>query len=173
MYKVAALYVPPFYTTLGWYDWVNDILSRAFKHALEMCVNFCKVITKVLSLFSLIPWTLNKMPYFYDMFSNQSASRNCIWSSGPWNAGMLSRYGGAYTWTNRALVRNIWPYKTLGCSICAVQGLLDHHQGNGDIGYLPSSCRHRCTTVTVRQVWQLVRHCIGHRTWTRCSWLGH
>ena len=36
MYKVAALYVPPLYTTLGWYDWAN---AATFKHALEMCVN--------------------------------------------------------------------------------------------------------------------------------------
>ena len=49
--QLAALYVPPFYTTtLGWYDWANE---ATFKHALEICVN---LITEVLTLFSLIPW---------------------------------------------------------------------------------------------------------------------
>ena len=72
MYKVAALYVPPFYTSLGRYDCVNE---ATFKHALEISVNLCKVITEVLTLFSLIPL----------------------------------KYGGAYTLTNRALARNIWP----------------------------------------------------------------
>ena len=61
---------------------------------------------------------------------------------------------------------------TLGCS-SAVQGLLDHHKGNTHVSCLPSFCRPRCTTITVRQVWQLVRHCLGRRTWTMCSWLGH
>ena len=28
--------------------------------------------------------------------------------------------------------------ETLGCSRCAVQGLLDHHKGNADVSYLPS-----------------------------------
>ena len=45
--------------------------------------------------------------------------------------------------------------ETLGCSRCAVHGLLDHHKGNSDVSYLPSACQPRCTTVTVRQVWQL------------------
>ena len=37
--QLAALYVPPFYTTtLGWYDWANE---ATFKHALEICVNLC------------------------------------------------------------------------------------------------------------------------------------
>ena len=57
---------------------------------------------------------------------------------------------------------------TLGCSRCAVQGLLDHHKGKTYVSCLPSFCRPRCTTITVRQVWQLVRHCLGRRTWTMC-----
>ena len=39
--QLAALYVPPFYTTtLGWYmyDWANE---ATFKHALDICVNLC------------------------------------------------------------------------------------------------------------------------------------
>ena len=41
--ELAALYVPPFYTTpdtttLGWYDWAN---IATFKHALEIGVNLC------------------------------------------------------------------------------------------------------------------------------------
>ena len=37
--QLAALYVPPFYTTtLGWYDWANE---ATFKHALEIWVNLC------------------------------------------------------------------------------------------------------------------------------------
>ena len=42
--------------------------------------------------------------------------------------------------------------ETLGGSRCAVQELLDHHRGNADVSYLPSSCRLRCTTVINRQV---------------------
>ena len=33
--------------------------------------------------------------------------------------------------------------ETLGGSRCAVQGPLDHHRGNADVRYLPSSCRLR------------------------------
>ena len=59
---------------------------------------------------------------------------------------------------------------TSGRSRCAVQGLLGHHQDNGDVSYLPSFCWPRCTTFTGRQVWQLVRHCLGHRTSFFTSW---
>ena len=40
MYKVAALYVPPFYTTMGWYDWVHEAIS---KHALDNVYNSSEV----------------------------------------------------------------------------------------------------------------------------------
>ena len=37
--QLAALHVPPFYTTtLEWYDLVNE---ATFKHALDICVNLC------------------------------------------------------------------------------------------------------------------------------------
>ena len=53
---------------------------------------------------------------------------------------------------------------TSGRSRCAVQGLLGHHRDNGDVSYIPSFCWPRCTTVTGRHVWQLVRRCLEHMT---------
>ena len=70
--QLAALYVPPFYTTtLGWYDWANE---ATFKHALEMCVNLCNYWGPYSVFIASMVMNLNTKPYFYDMFSNQNSS---------------------------------------------------------------------------------------------------
>ena len=70
--QLAALYVPPFYTTtLGWYDWANE---ATFKHALEICVNLCNYWGPYSVFIASMVMNLNTKPYFYDMFSNQNSS---------------------------------------------------------------------------------------------------
>ena len=169
--QLAALYVPPFCTTkLEWYDWANEATS---KHALEICVNLCNywgpysvfiasmVMIWIQSHISTI-CSQTKLQVVWELHMK-------LWTMRCQNAEKI--------WRCLHMIQQGISLKhvadTLGCSRCAVQGLLDHHTGNTHVSYLPSFCRPRCTTITVRQVWQLVRHCLGRRTWTMCSWLGH
>ena len=120
--QLAALYVPPFYTTtLEWYELANEATS---KHALAICANLCNYWGPYSVFIDTMIININTKPHLYDMFSNQqwqnSSSLNCIWSCLHIIQQGISQKHVA---------------DTLGCSRCAVQGLLDHHKGNTYVSY--------------------------------------
>ena len=115
--QVAALYVPPFCPTVGWYDWVNE---ATFKHAHEVCVK--SLLRSLLCLHGFHgcePWDMK----LWTMRWRNAEKR--------WRCLRMNQQG----------ISQKQIAETLGRSRCAGRGLLDHHRGNGDVSYLPSSCR--------------------------------